>query len=137
MMSPDYRGTFRIAPAEFLGRVLIVDDEALVCWSLATGLRQAGFVAETAATAAEAIRAAGSRPHPDAIVLDSRLHDCDASMLIRELRAVAPTCRFLVMTTDRHDVPAGGYDGLIVRKPFDLPDVVRQVATEVQRARVA
>lgn len=124
----------RATPADFPGRVLVVDDEPLVCWSLAAGLRDAGFSADTASTPAEALRLAGVRPQPDAVVLDSRLHDCEPAALLRQLRLAAPDCRFLIMTTDRHEVPPAR-DVLIVRKPFDLIDVVRQVGAEVHRAR--
>ena len=135
MMPPATSGKFRIVRADLPGRVLVVDDEALVCWSLASGLRQAGYLTDTASTGAEALLLARVRPHPDAVVLDSRLHDCDPSILLRQLRGIAPSCRFVVMTTDRHDLPPAPYDALIVRKPFDLCDVVRQVGVEVRRAR--
>ena len=135
MMPPASSEKLRTAPTNFPGRVLVVDDEALVCWSLASGLRDAGFMTDTASTAAEAVRLATLKPHPDAVVLDSRLHDCDPRGLLRQLRLAAPDCRFLVMTTDRHEVPPA-YDVLIVRKPFDLIDVVRQVRAEVRRRLV-
>lgn len=135
MMPPAASGKFRITRADLRGRVLVIDDEPLVCWSIASGLRQAGFQTDTASTGAEALLLARVRPHPDAVVLDSRLHDCEASILLRQLRGIAPDCRFVVMTTDRQDVPQAPYDALIVRKPFDLPDVVRQVGAEVSRAR--
>ena len=133
-MPPVTRGKLRATPANSPGRVLVVDDEALVCWSLAAGLRDAGFVADTASTAAEALWLAGVRPQPDAVVLDSRLHDCEPAALLRQLRLAAPDCRFLIMTTDRHEVPPA-YDVSIVRKPFDLVEVVRQVGAEVLRAQ--
>ena len=135
MMPPSARGKFPIVPGKIHGRVLIVDDEALVCWSLAAGLRQAGFATDTASTAAEAIRLAGLRPHPDAVLVDARLHDCSALTLVRQLLSIAPGCRFLIMTTDRHAVVPAPYDLVIVRKPFDLPDLVRQISGEVTRAR--
>ncbi|HET7698266.1 MAG TPA: response regulator [Vicinamibacterales bacterium] len=134
-MPPVTRGKFHIVAAKFPGRVLVIDDEALVCWSLATGLRQAGFVADTASTSTEALLLARVRPHPAVIVIDSRLHDCPAAVLLCQLRAVAPECRFVLMTTDRHEAPPAPYDALIVRKPFDLPDVVRQIGAEVARAQ--
>lgn len=135
MMPPATRGKLRIVPAKSHGRVLVVDDEALVCWSLATGLRQAGFVTDTASTAAEALRLADVCPHPDAVLLDARLHDCNPSILVRQLRGIAPECRFLVMTTDRQEILGAPYDVVVVRKPFDLPDLVRQIGAEVTRAQ--
>lgn len=135
MMPTPPRGDLRSAGEKFPGRVLVVDDEALVCWSLASGLREAGFDTDTASTAEEALLLARVRPHPDAMLLDMRLHDCDPALLLRQLRGIAPDCRFLVMTTEGHDAPSAPYDVLIVRKPFDLPDVVRRVGAEVTRAR--
>jgi DNA-binding response OmpR family regulator len=136
MMPQATSGKVHPAPAKFPGRVLVVDDEPLVCWSLAAGLRDAGFVTDTASTAAEALRLAGLRPPPDAVVLDSRLHDCEPAALLGQLRFAVPGCRFLIMTTDRHEVPPA-YDVLTVRKPFDLVDVVRQIGAEVLRAQAS
>lgn len=116
------------------GRVLVIDSEALVRWSLSAGLRQAGYTTETASTAEDALRLARVEPHFDAVLLDSRLPDCNPSILLRRLRAIAPDCRFLMMTTEGHDVPRAPYDVAIVRKPFDLPDVIRQVDAQVTRA---
>ena len=137
MMPPATCGKVRIARANSRGRVLVVDDEALVCWALATGLREAGFSTETASCAADAVHLARISPQPDAVLLDSRMHDCDPTVLLRQLRAAAPDCRFLLMTTERHEAPPAPYDVLIVRKPFDLTDVVRQVAAEVVRAQAS
>lgn len=127
MMPPSTHGEIRRSPDKFPGRVLVVDDEALVRWSLATGLREAGFETETVSTGAEAVALARMVPHPDAVVLDSRLHQCDTTLLLRQLRTAAPACRFLVMTTERHEGAPPEYDALVIRKPFDLSDVVTMV----------
>ena len=129
------RGKLRIVPAKLLGRVLVVDDEPLVCWSLAAGLRQAGFATDTASTAAEALDLAGLRPHPDAVLIDRRLHDCDLVSLVHQLRTIAPDCRLLMMTTDRYEQLETPYDAVTVRKPFDLSEVVRQIGAEVARSQ--
>jgi hypothetical protein len=39
------------------------------------------------------------------------------------------------MTTEQHALRAVADDALIVRKPFDLADVVRQVGAEIRLAR--
>ena len=133
MPSVNISGKVRTRPANPPGRVLVVDDEPLVCWSLSAGLRDAGLATDTASTAAEALELAALRPQPDAILLDSRLHGCDPAALLRQLRITAPQCRFLLMTTDRYATPPAN-DVSLVRKPFDLVDVVRQVGAEVLRA---
>jgi DNA-binding NtrC family response regulator len=127
MMPPSTSEEIRRTSDKFPGRVLVVDDEALVRWSLATGLREAGFETETVSSGAEAVALAQMIPHPDAVVLDSRLHECDTTLLLRQLRIAAPQCRFLVMTTERHETAPPEFDAVVIRKPFDLGDVVRMV----------
>ena len=133
MMPSTCRGKLHIVPRISRGRVLVVDDEPLVCWSLAVGLRQAGYETDTASVATRAIELAGMRPLPEAVLIDARLHDCDPATLVRELREIAPDCRFLLMTTDRHELPQAPFDVVMVRKPFDLPDLIKQVGAEVVR----
>lgn len=137
MMPPLTCAKVPTIPDKFPGRVLIVDDEPLVRWALATGLRDAGFHAETVSTGAEALARAEAIPHPDAVLLDARLHDCDTELLLQQLHLAAPGCRFLVMTTERHGTAAPGYDALMIRKPFDLSDVVRRVGEAVLGARAS
>ena len=124
----------RATPANFPGRVLVVDDEPLVCWSLAVGLRQAGFDSDTASAGPEALALAGMRPLPEAVLIDARLHDCDPAALVRQLREIAPDCRFLLMTTDRDEPPQAPFDVVMVHKPFDLPRLIEQIGAEVSRA---
>jgi len=73
-------------------------------------------------------------PLPEAVLIDARLRDCDPAELVRELREVAPDCRFLLMTTDRDELPQAPFDVVMVRKPFDLPGLIEQVGAEVARA---
>lgn len=127
MMPPTTCGESRSSHDKFPSRVLVVDEEPLVCWSLATGLRQAGFDIDVASTAAEALVLARVAPHPDAVLLDLRLHECNPGVLLHQLRVAAPNCRFLVMTTERHETPAPPYDAVVIRKPFDLAAVIRLV----------
>lgn len=134
MMPPSISGIVRKSSDKFPGRVLVVDDEALVRWSLATGLREAGFETETVSTGAEALALAQMSPHPDAVVLDARLHQCDTASLLREMRLAAPRCQFLVMTTERNEAVPAQYGARVIRKPFDLSDVVRLVDEVVSGA---
>jgi DNA-binding NtrC family response regulator len=114
--------------------VLIVDDEPLVCWSLAAGLRIAGFDAVTASSGVEGLALAGRRPHPAVVLLDVRLSHGGRAALIRDLRRAAPACRVLWLTTEAQ-VPGGHpSDGLMmIRKPFDLAEVVQLVSEAIAR----
>lgn len=128
MMPSSPGGKVHTRCAKFPARVLIIDDEPLVCWSLAAGLRLAGFEAVTAASGAEALTLARQRVHPDVALLDSRLYNSDLASLLRELRLAAPACRVLMMTTAGPEMSSLSWDSIgVVRKPFDLTDVVRLV----------
>jgi DNA-binding NtrC family response regulator len=135
MMPLPTREIVRIDCAETRGRVLIVDDEPLVRWALATAVRTAGFEAVTASCGADALLLAESRPAPAAILIDLELYNTDCIALVEQIRAAAPGCRILVLTTSGPDgAPraASFWAGVpLIRKPFDLADVVRLVEREV------
>ena len=126
-------GKVHIAPAKFRGRVLIVDDEPLVRWSLASALRAAGFNPVTASCGAEAVALACTQPAPEVLLIDLELYDTEALVLVDQIRAVAPACRILALTTLGPGVATRPpwSAGRLIRKPFDLADVVRRVEMEV------
>jgi DNA-binding NtrC family response regulator len=126
------RGISRSPRDKFRARVLIVDDEPLVCWSLAAGLRLAGFDAVTAVNGAEALALARLPPHPAVVLLDTRLSPGEGTALLRELRMAAPACRLLWLTTEGQNARVPAADGItVITKPFDLSDVVRIVSDAV------
>ena len=113
-------------------RVLIIDDEPLVLWSLSTGLRLAGYDTLTASSSAVALTLARQPPHPDVVLLDSQLYDGDPARLLDELRLAAPRCRFVMLTTSGHETPTHGWDDIaVITKPFDLAEVVRLIGVAV------
>ena len=67
-------------------RILVVDDEKLVCWSLSEMLTEAGFKVETALTGAEARQMFDSF-QPEMILLDVRLPDANGIELLSEFKA--------------------------------------------------
>jgi DNA-binding NtrC family response regulator len=112
--------------------VLIVDDEALIRWSLSEGLHDAGWTVRQAATGADARAAVRSLTGQSfVILLDLRLPDVSDLSLLRELRAVRPDVPMIVMTA--HGTPedadqarsAGVYS--VVGKPFDVTAMVELV----------
>ena len=134
MMPSSASGKSRTALAKVPVRVLIVDDELLVRWSLSTGLRLSGFETDTASSSAEALTLARQQPHPDVMLLDSRLYDSNPTVLVEELRLAAPGCRFVRLTTSRHEPQAPPWVGItVITKPFDMADVVRLIGAAVAR----
>ncbi len=109
-------------------RVLIVDGEPLIRWSLAVGLRHGGFDTIAASTGAQAVALAGTSPFPDAILVDLDLFDASPVALLADLKSAAPGCRFLLMSTGEGNMFSDAC-ARVIRKPFDLEDVVRLVHT--------
>ena len=116
-------------------RVLVLDDERLVRWSLSQRLRADGFEVTEASTAAEAVQAAP----PDAAILDYRLPDGDGISVLKKLRAVDPDLPVIMLTahTDTDlivEAIKGGASDYIA-KPFEVDDVALRLSRVIEATR--
>jgi two-component system NtrC family response regulator/two-component system nitrogen regulation response regulator GlnG len=114
-------------------RVLVVDDEPLVRWSIAETLRADGYDVVEASDAKAAVRAATeASPTPSLVVLDLRLPDCADLGLLGTIRRLVPDARVVVMTA--FGTPEVAADACrlgaftVLDKPFDLGDLERVLA---------
>jgi two-component system nitrogen regulation response regulator GlnG len=120
-----------------MSRILIVEDEPAIGWSLRELLADDGHTVELAASVEAALETCG-RFNPDALLLDVRLPGRDGISALPEFRAIAPGAPVVVMTafgdldTAVRAVKAGAFDYLV--KPFDL-DRVAQVVTRALAER--
>jgi DNA-binding NtrC family response regulator len=112
--------------------VLVVDDEALIRWSLSQGLSDSGFVVRLASTGSEArtvLQAFAGEPL--VIVLDLRLPDVADLSLLREMRSVRPDVPIIMMTAhgSAEDAALARELGVyrFIGKPFDVSEVVQLV----------
>ena len=117
-------------------RVLVVDDEPQFLRALATNLRGAGYDVETAATAAEALAAAGLRP-PDAVILDLLLPDGTGTEVCRELRTWSDAPIILVSAVGEEEekikaLDAGADD--YITKPFAIGELLARLRAALRRA---
>jgi two-component system NtrC family response regulator len=113
-------------------RILVVDDELLIRWSLSEGLVKAGFEVVEAGDARSAmLRLADGAPAVDAILLDLRLPDSADLRLLTWIRQMQPTVPVIMMTaygspdTTDEALRLGARE--VVSKPFDLNRMVRLV----------
>src|SRR5690242_16424893 len=106
-------------------RVLIVDDEALIRWSLAETLTAAGhrvIEAGDSRSALEILRK--SSEEFDVVLLDYRLPDSFDLQTLTQVRAAAPHSRVIMMTAygspemTRSALSLGAFR--VVHKPFDM-----------------
>jgi CheY-like chemotaxis protein len=109
-------------------RVLVVDDEPLICWSIAQTLNSGGDIVSEARTGEEAIRALrDANDSPDVVLLDYSLPDVDDLSLLATLRCLSPRTRIIVMSVYYTDEMATKALALgaarVVSKPIDMQDV--------------
>lgn len=79
-------------------RVLIVDDEPLIRWSMSETLAHTGCTVTEAADASETLQQLATGPIPDVILLDYRLPDSNDLTLLETIRRVAPSSSVVMMT---------------------------------------
>ena len=105
-------------------RVLVVDDEWLVRWSITEALQARGIEVLEAPDAASAMRLFD--PRCGLVLLDLHLPDSDDLRVLSFIRAHAPSTPVIVMTafTTRDVVAAAAALGApLINKPFDLEDL--------------
>ncbi len=117
-------------------RVLVVDDEPQIVRALKVVLREAGFEAVPAETAAEALDLAAVRP-PNAAIVDLVLPDLDGIAVTRTLREWSdmPILVLSAVGEEEQKVRAleAGADDYIT-KPFGARELVARLQAALRRA---
>ena len=112
-------------------RVLVVDDEALLRWSIAETLAAAGYDVVSAGDGAEARRALSDGQGLGAMLVDLRLPDTDGLTLIDEAHQHGINCPVVVMTAygsvETLRAASGRGALRVVLKPFDLDEMVQVI----------
>ncbi len=111
------------------GRLLVVDDEALIRWAVAETLGPLGYEVVEAASAGEAMtRLRGSAAPFDAILLDLQLPDCADLTLLGQLRRAAPGSPIALMSAFADPAIADEARRLgavaVLEKPFEMTAVL-------------
>jgi DNA-binding NtrC family response regulator len=118
------------------GRVLVVDDERLIRWSISEALAGEGFIVSDAPDGTAALRALsdGAAP-PDVVLLDYRLPDSNDLTLLSKVIALVPRGRVILMTAYgapdmmQAAIERGAFT--VIHKPFEM----QALAALVARAR--
>jgi DNA-binding NtrC family response regulator len=106
--------------------ILVVDDEALLRFSLRERLAQEGYDLLEAATAAEALEHLASEP--DLVLLDFHLPDGDGLEVLRQIKLREPDTVVIMMTAFSsienavETMKLGAFH--YVNKPFDIEEIV-------------
>ena len=113
--------------------VLVVDDEALIRWSLAEMLGERGYLVKEAGDGRMALAAIRSAAAPfDVVLLDYRLPDSADLRLLVTVRHLAPTSRVIMITAHsspelaQSAVALGAYR--VISKPFEVDSLAALVS---------
>ncbi|PYM81859.1 MAG: two-component system response regulator [Candidatus Rokuibacteriota bacterium] len=119
---------------EALGRILVVDDDVDVRWTLTDHLQSQGYTVTAVADAEQALAAMRSE-RPDLILLDLLLPGTNGLQVLQRVRQDDPTLSVVVMTGLEDDglsastIRLGAI--LCLRKPFGLDRLDRAVRSGV------
>lgn len=113
-------------------RVLVVDDELLIRWSLCETLSDRGYAVSEAADGKAAVRAlTDGATLPDVVLLDYRLPDSDDLNLLSRIVSLVPDGRVILMTA--YGTPEVAQAALdrgafkVLHKPFEMQDITALV----------
>ncbi len=109
-------------------RILVVDDESLIRWSLAETLSESGHLVSEAGDGEAARRTLSSGDRPfDVVILDYHLPDSHDLTLLSQIRQLAPKAAVIMMTAfgtpEMSDAALrlGAYR--VMSKPFEIHDI--------------
>ncbi len=110
-------------------RLLVVEDDAVLCESIADILRFTGYEVDTAEDGEAALRVLWDAPPPDAILLDLVLPHMTANGLLDTIDASLRPRPPVVLMTGMVPRPAiaPGVDDVLL-KPFDVDELLARIA---------
>jgi len=119
------------------GRLLVVDDERGIRYTLSTTLGTLGFDVEEAATGEEALVMA-RRSRYDAVLMDINMPGMGGMNACREIKHIAPSLSVLMLSVrDNQDDKVGalecGADDYIT-KPFHMRELTARIRAAVRRS---
>jgi DNA-binding NtrC family response regulator len=113
-------------------RVLVVDDEALIRWSVSETLIDRGYEVVETGDGRSARAAAADAADFSVVLLDYRLPDSDNLSLLASLRSSLPDAQIILMTAfGSPDVVRGALElgaYRVVSKPFEMDAIADLVA---------
>ena len=118
--------------------ILVVDDEALIRWSLRERLRADGYAVLEAETGQEALDTVAEGI--DLVLLDYRLPDTDGVSVLRKIKELDPQILVVMLTayasvdTAVEAMTQGAYH--VAHKPFNLDEVAATVDRALETTRL-
>ncbi len=108
-------------------RILILDDEPIVCKRLKPAFQKAGYEVETMTDSASAMTRFEQAPF-DVVITDLKMEGMDGMSFLAKIKEISPDTGVVVITgfatldTAKESFRKGAYDFLA--KPFKLNDIL-------------
>jgi CheY-like chemotaxis protein len=114
------------------GKLLLVEDDEMLCEMVAGALRDYGHKVDAALTGHEALARLRSRDPYDAIILDLRLPDMNGLEIVEHIKTSRPTLGLIVASgyLEQEDVlrTAERWPLMMLRKPYTPAELVERLA---------
>lgn len=111
-------------------KILVIDDEILLCWSLKQKLETLGFKVVTADTGEKALNLLKNERF-DAVLTDIRLPDINGIALVSIAKSLIPNIQTFVMSAYSEEkqklLPDKQNIVKFFDKPFDLEEISNQI----------
>lgn len=115
-------------------KILIIEDELLLCWSLKQKLESMGFKVETAQTGEKGIDFLKNERF-DALLTDIRLPDINGISLVKIAKGITPNIQTFVMSAYSEEKQKISSEMLNIvnffDKPFDLEEIGQQISRNI------
>lgn len=109
-------------------KILLTEDDRVLCDIVATALKEAGFIVDIATNGGDALTKLEAVDSYDAIVLDLKLPDTDGFEIVDYIKANRPAVRVIVASgyVDGEEVlhAAERWPLMMLRKPYTATELV-------------
>ena len=111
-------------------RILVLDDEPIVCKRLKPAFQKAGYEVETFTDSASALARVEDKRF-DIVITDLKMEGVDGMHFLTRVKEIWPTADVVVITgfatsdTAKESFRSGAYD--FIAKPFKLSDILETV----------
>jgi DNA-binding NtrC family response regulator len=122
-------------------RVLVLDDEPIVCKRLQPALEKLGFAVDTFTQSVEAMHQVQQSAY-DIVITDLKMKEIDGMRFLEEVKKQRPQTEVIVITgfatmeTAKQSFQKGVFD--FIAKPFklsEIQDVVTRAAAKIRGAK--
>jgi len=113
-----------------MNKILVVDDQRAICYSLKRFLQSEGYIVYTAASGTDALMLLNDMK-PDLVIMDVRMPEMDGLEVLRRIKAVDAKIQVIMMTAFSTTEKAiwamklGAYD--YIPKPFNNDELLMRV----------